>query len=46
VVHDDMVISAALFSVCDELPWAVEVPDQVVAAGDHLTRLGRGRRGW
>jgi hypothetical protein len=45
-VHDEVVISAALVSVSDELPWAVEVPDQVVAAGDHLTRLGRGRRGW
>jgi hypothetical protein len=45
-VHDEVVISAALVSVSDELPWAVEVPGQVVAAGDHLARLDRGRRGW
>jgi hypothetical protein len=36
----------SLVSVCDELPWAVEVPDQAIAAGDHLARLDRGRRGW
>jgi hypothetical protein len=43
-VHDDMLISAALVSVCDGMPWVVEMPDQVVEAPDHLAGLDR--RGW
>lgn len=39
-VHDDMLISAALVSVLDGMPWAVEVESYVVSPAQHQGLTG------
>ena len=36
LLHDDLVISAAMFSLLDQVPWSVSGPAQVVKAADPL----------
>jgi hypothetical protein len=45
-VHDDMLVSAALVSVLDGMPWAVGMDGEVVMELDHVAALDRKGRGW
>jgi hypothetical protein len=42
LVHDDLVLSAALVAVLDEQPWAVSGPTLVVTAKDPMLEMDRG----